>query len=135
MNISSITSTTAAPATKVASPSTLDKNAFLKLLTAQLKYQDPSNPLDNNAFLAQMAQFSSLEQITNLSTVSQNNLLATQMTQAVQTIGKQVTWKELGGDVSHSGLVSGMTVVDGQIMLKVGDQTIPINQVTGVDQA
>lgn len=44
----------------------LDKNAFLRLLITQLRFQDPLNPKDNSAFLAQMAQFSSLEQMQNL---------------------------------------------------------------------
>jgi flagellar basal-body rod modification protein FlgD len=48
--------------------SELDKNAFLKILTAQLKYQDPSNPADSTQFVSQMAQFTSLEQMTNLNT-------------------------------------------------------------------
>lgn len=41
----------------------LDKNAFLSLLVTQLKNQDPTNPQDNSAFAAQLAQFSSLEQL------------------------------------------------------------------------
>jgi len=45
---------------------TLDKNAFLSLLTEQLKNQDPTQPMDNTAFVAQLAQFSSLEQMNNV---------------------------------------------------------------------
>jgi flagellar basal-body rod modification protein FlgD len=45
---------------------TLDKNAFLSLLTEQLKNQDPTQPMDNTAFVAQLAQFSSLEQMSNV---------------------------------------------------------------------
>ena len=53
-------------ATPVAPPvggSDLGEDAFLKLLTTQLQYQDPSNPVTNEAFVAQLAQFSSLEQL------------------------------------------------------------------------
>lgn len=45
---------------------TLDKDAFLKMLLTQLQNQDPLNPLDNTEFAAQMAQFSTLEQLSNM---------------------------------------------------------------------
>jgi len=45
----------------------LDKNDFLKILITQLSHQDPTQPMNDKEFVAQMAQFSSLEQITNMS--------------------------------------------------------------------
>lgn len=51
---------------KVKESGALDKDAFLKLLVAQLSNQDPLNPMDDREFIGQMAQFSTLEQIQNL---------------------------------------------------------------------
>ena len=47
-------------------PETMGKDAFMKILIAQLQNQDPTNPMKDNEFIAQMAQFSSLEQTMKL---------------------------------------------------------------------
>ncbi len=56
------------PGTESENPSTSDirKDEFLKLLVAQLQHQDPMNPVDNQQFLAQLATFSSLEQLISI---------------------------------------------------------------------
>ncbi|MDR2745758.1 MAG: flagellar hook assembly protein FlgD [Desulfovibrio sp.] len=72
----------------------LDKDSFLLLLVTQFKYQDPLNPMDDKEFIAQMAQFSSLEQLMNLNTGMEGLTQATssqQMINATSYIGKQVT--------------------------------------------
>ncbi len=86
---------------------TLDKNAFLKLFTVQLKNQDPLNPMDATAFTAQMAQFSSLEQLYNVNT-NLNNLVSSQNSllqgMSVNLIGKTVTLQD-----GSSGQVTGIS--------------------------
>ena len=52
----------------------LDKDDFLRLLTVQLRYQDPLNPMQDTDFIAQMAQFSSLEQLQNMNRSLDKNL-------------------------------------------------------------
>jgi flagellar basal-body rod modification protein FlgD len=66
-----------APSQTPSSGSTeLGQDAFLNLLTTQLQYQDPSNPVQNEAFVAQLAQFSSLEQLTSLNDTLQGVYVA-----------------------------------------------------------
>jgi flagellar basal-body rod modification protein FlgD len=92
--IGSITNTAAGTAQSTSATKSLGKDDFLKMLLAQLKNQDPLNPLDGTDFAAQLAQFSSLEQLTNMST-ELSTLGLYQMTasnvQAVGLIGKEVT--------------------------------------------
>lgn len=74
--------------------SNLDKDSFMLLLVTQFKYQDPLNPMEDKEFIAQMAQFSSLEQLMNLNTSMGGLTDATnnqQMINATSYIGKQVT--------------------------------------------
>ncbi|HYA88515.1 MAG TPA: FlgD immunoglobulin-like domain containing protein [Nitrospirota bacterium] len=101
MSITSVTSTThtATPSTTAssatsASNQTLNETDFLQLLTAQLRNQDPLNPSDASDFAAQLAQFASVEQLTNINSeltsmaMSQTSL---QNTMASDLIGKTVT--------------------------------------------
>lgn len=94
MNITSATSATqTAGAATTGATQTLGENDFLKLLTAQMQAQDPLNPMDSANFASQLAQFSSVEQLTNIN--SQLTNMATsqaslQNTMASDLIGKKV---------------------------------------------
>lgn len=79
----------------------LDKDAFLKLLVTQLEYQDPLDPQDNSQYLSQLAQFSSLEQMSNvatnlgkLSSIVNNIDTSLLVGQLSSMIGKEVHWSE-----------------------------------------
>ena len=88
------TGSTATSTTTTSSASNvLGKDDFLKMMIAQLQHQDPLNPMDGTAFTAQLAQFSSLEQLQNINTqltsfTQQQQALGN--TQAVNFIGKKV---------------------------------------------
>jgi flagellar basal-body rod modification protein FlgD len=68
---------------------TLGQDAFLKLLVAQLQNQDPTSPTDNSAFIAQLATFSSLEQLTQIS--KQVSSITTLLTGAKTAADTQAT--------------------------------------------
>lgn len=72
---------------------TLGQDAFLKLLITQLKYQDPMKPMDDQSFIAQMAQFNSLEQLQTLNQNVTAQADFTKLTEASSLIGKTVAIK------------------------------------------
>lgn len=77
---------------------TLGKDDFLKLLITQLQNQDPTNPMQDREFIAQMAQFSSLEQMTNMNTTLQKMASGQEESNLIsygQFIGKEITWHKL----------------------------------------
>ncbi|OZB80192.1 MAG: hypothetical protein B7X28_07265 [Halothiobacillus sp. 13-55-253] len=79
----------------------LDMNSFMKLLTTQLQNQDPTNPTDNSQMIAQLAQFSSLQGISQLNTTVngfQSTLQSSQIMQAAALVGKAAIVK---GDTAH----------------------------------
>ena len=85
----------------------LGKDDFLKLLLTQLSHQDPTSPMDNNEFIAQMAQFSSLEQMHNMANGFEKMTNMMNNSDAVSTLGKTVDI-ELGAD-KITGVVESVT--------------------------
>jgi flagellar basal-body rod modification protein FlgD len=146
MDISSLGVATSDSSTSLASQTqgnqALDKDAFMKLLVAQLKNQDPSNPQSNEEFVAQLAQFSSLEQmqemnsnITTLALLSQGNAVLGQLSQSSNLIGQQVTWEDSELGLSGSGKVESVKLIEGITYLSIGGQSVPLAFVTQVDGA
>jgi len=91
--MSSVASVGNGSSTGTIQKNTLGKDEFFQMLIAQLKHQDPLNPMDGTDFTAQLAQFSSLEQLSNmnasLETVAAHQVFANQI-EAVSLIGKEI---------------------------------------------
>jgi flagellar basal-body rod modification protein FlgD len=97
---------TASSAATPAASKELGKDAFLKLLMAQLSNQDPLQPVDNQAFIAQLAQFSSVEQLQGLGSRLDTLLLAQASSNQLSTaslVGKEVAFKANGLDLPAEG--------------------------------
>lgn len=140
----------------------LGKDAFLQLLVTQMQYQDPLDPQDNSQYLAQLAQFSSLEQMTNVATAMSNlsttvdNINTTSLVgQLSSMIDQNVQWTttttntdkdgnaitDSSGNTTttkttHEGKVTGVSISDGTPTLIVNDgsttYSVPVSEVTRV---
>ncbi|MDY4190229.1 MAG: flagellar hook assembly protein FlgD [Treponema porcinum] len=86
----------------------LGKDDFLKLLITQLSNQDPTNPMEDTQFIAQMAQFSSLEQMTNMNESFNKMAAMINSSQAAATIGRTVDIDV--GDTTARGVVEATTM-------------------------
>ena len=111
--------TPAAMKPKDASNGQLGKDQFLKLFVAQLQHQDPMNPMQDSEFMGQMAQFSTLEQVTNLAAANEKIAASLSASTAVNLLGRTVTWTD-SADVSHTGVVEKVTTAGGIPSLTVG---------------
>ncbi len=108
-----------------------DKEMFLQLLVAQLRYQDPSNPTDSSQFLAQSAQFTALEKMQSVVDKTQELLSAQMAFGASGLVGRTVAWNDEAG-MRQTGLVNGVTFGSTGPVLSVGDHTVPVAQVQSV---
>ncbi len=95
----------------------LGQDAFLELMTAQLTHQDPTNPMENGDFLAQMAQFSTVEGIGELNTSFTefaNSITSGQALQAATLVGQSVLVPSSEGLMSLNDSLSGEVALKGR---------------------
>lgn len=114
--------------------STLGKDAFLQILTAQMKYQDPLSGGNNTTeSISQMAQFSSLEQMQNLNEGFSRMLYYQNAQYASQLIGKQVTLSD--GDQMIQGIVEKTKIVNGDVRIVIDGKSYWVEQITQIENA
>jgi flagellar basal-body rod modification protein FlgD len=107
---------------------------FLKVLAAQVKSQNPLEPMKDTEFIGQMAQFSSLEQITSLNASMKALNLTTQLSQGAALVGRQVSYVPEGGDVPITGTVERLRVEGNgtRVTLQIGGVSVPASRVVEV---
>ena len=108
--------------------SQMDKDTFLKLMVAQLKYQDPSKPADSSAFIAQTAQFTQVEKMDELVKQNAQMLLSQRTLSAGVLVGTHVTYMDADG-VTKSGTVDSVRLNDTEPMAMVGGEEVPLGRI------
>ena len=111
-----------------------DKDTFLKLLVAQLKYQDPSNPVDSSQFMAQTAQFTQVQSINEMTKATETALALQQGLAASGLVGKTVQYTLTDGTTGSGTAISASFGVasSSEPTLRVGDKDIPLSSITTV---
>lgn len=123
--------TTDGTATTAVTQKELGQDDFLKLLAAQLGAQDPMAPTDNTQFISQMANFSSLQQMSALNTNFTSFANGQKADAAPSYLGKQVSVTDAAGN-AVTGIATGYHVNSGAVSLTINDQDYSIDTVTGV---
>jgi flagellar basal-body rod modification protein FlgD len=122
-SIGPTTSGTGTASTTKTGTQTLGKDDFLKLLVTQLQHQDPLKPMDDTQFMSQMAQFSTLEQMTNMGDEIERMSFSGQVGQAVGLIGRAVTYEKKDGSTAQ-GTVQGVDIEDGKILVTIDGEKV-----------
>jgi flagellar basal-body rod modification protein FlgD len=107
-----------------------DQDTFLKLLVAQLKYQDPGHPADSTQFLAQTAQFTQVEKLGQIATMMQ----AQQLIGASGLVGRTVTYQDANGAAQTGVVTSAKLNGDSEPTLLVGNTDVQLSKVTEIQQ-
>ena len=123
-----------APTERSKSSNDIDKDAFLKLMVAQLKYQDPLSPADPQQFLAQTAQFTSVEKLEHIATQVSEQTWAMALNTASGLVGQEITFLRMDGTTGVGVVASATTDPDG-IVLNVNGEEVPLGAITKIAPA
>lgn len=106
---------------------------FMQLMITQMTHQDPMEPLKDSEFIGQLAQFSTLESIKKLNSSFADMLFMQQLTQGADLIGKNIVYAQAGHG-EQRGVVDAVKVEDGKLQLTVGDKSVALADVRGVEK-
>lgn len=133
MQVTATSSTTSSSTSSIAG-SDLGKDEFFKLLLTQLQYQDPLNPMENAEFIAQLAQFSTLEKMQSLDSNIALMLEMDQIGQANRMIGKEIEASIEGSEEMIKGTISSAKMVDGKVILSVGEKNVNLTDIVSISE-
>jgi flagellar basal-body rod modification protein FlgD len=144
MNVSNstlMTGQTASAAKTATAENALGKDAFLRILVTQMKNQNPLEPLKDTEFIGQMAQFSSLEQLTNLNqTMTQfvGGSGSQSLGDHADLIGKKIFWEQDANGVPESGegIVKAVSIKNGEMIVELETDGVkdPIKSIQRIEE-
>ena len=121
-------------ATKETGNDLFSSDSFLKLLAAQISNQNPLEPMKDTEFVAQMAQFSQLEQTTNLARDIRGLTMGQQLAQGTALIGRTVTYEDATGALARGTVERLWVSADGrELKLVVGGNGVDISKIVTVE--
>ena len=117
--------------TKTTSNNAMDRDAFMKLMIAQMRYQDPTKPMDGAQFLSQSAQFTNIELLEKLQQSQAEMLSFQSVVLSSSLVGKTVIGTAIDGS-TVTGKVDAAQIIGGSGVVSVGGKQIPVTAVTEV---
>ena len=111
----------------------IGRDAFMKLLLAQLQYQNPLKPMDDTDFIAQLAQLNTLEQLDALNRSFESFMAQQNLMRGTDLIGRTVSASTYGGEVVE-GTVSAVKVVGAEVILVVDGTEVSLQSVSVIEE-
>ncbi len=124
--------TSAASSSSTGFTSALGEQQFLQLMVAQLQNQNPLEPVDQQDYLAQLAQFSSLSGIEQLNSNFADLFKLQSITQGAGLIGKEVSYNSTITGQTDSGVITQANLVSGKVQLTVNNEQVPMDNILSV---
>ena len=124
---------TYAASSSVDRPDQMGKDVFLKLLVAQMRYQDPSNPVDSSQMMAQTATFSQVEKLEQLVNQNASMLVLQESATAGALVGRKATYTDTNG-ASVTGTVTSVRLAnrDSEAIAVIGGVEVQVGRITEI---
>jgi flagellar basal-body rod modification protein FlgD len=114
-------------------PDQMGKDVFMKLLVAQMRYQDPSNPVDSSQMMSQTATFSQVEKLEQLVNQNASMLVLQESATAGALVGRTATYTDTTG-ASTTGVVTSVRLAsrDSEAMAVIDGIKVPVGRLTEI---
>jgi flagellar basal-body rod modification protein FlgD len=126
----------AAASSAVDRPDQMGKDVFMKLLVAQMRYQDPGNPVDSSQMMSQTATFSQVEKLEQLVSQNASMLVLQESATAGSLVGRSATYTDTTG-ASKTGIVTSVRLASGdnEAVAVIGGVAVPVGRLTEIAAA